>query len=338
MWVNQMIESAGGQHPRRPRGGRARAGADRARARGHGRALDVSAARRPGDHDLRGGPGAARVRGRQLGLHDQLPVRLSEREGERAGHLQGDEGGEVPARRPGHARAPRRSAGSTSASRPSPRTRTSPSRRSSAWSSPRTRSRPRSRAGCRRCARTSTTPRRSRRSIPASRRLIRESIDGRGAAPVRVARLPGPLAGDPERGPPDDRHRPRRPAGRPTTSCATSSSRRSTGRACCERRADRPTGARRRRRSPTGRRPSASSAWMLCAPAVIAMLLVTAYPIIYAVVLSVQERRPALPRRGRLRRASTTTSPCSPRACGGRASSTPSSSPSSRSRSSWCSG
>ncbi len=29
--------------------------------------------------------------------------------------------------------------------------------------------------------------------------------------------------------------------------------------------------------------------WMLCAPAVIAMLLVTAYPIIYAIVLSVQE-------------------------------------------------
>ena len=29
--------------------------------------------------------------------------------------------------------------------------------------------------------------------------------------------------------------------------------------------------------------------WMLCAPAVIAMLAVTAYPIIYAVVLSVQE-------------------------------------------------
>ena len=30
-------------------------------------------------------------------------------------------------------------------------------------------------------------------------------------------------------------------------------------------------------------------AWMLCAPAVIAMLLVTAYPIIYAVILSVQD-------------------------------------------------
>ena len=30
-------------------------------------------------------------------------------------------------------------------------------------------------------------------------------------------------------------------------------------------------------------------AWMLCAPAVIAMLLVTAYPIIYAIVLSVQD-------------------------------------------------
>ena len=30
-------------------------------------------------------------------------------------------------------------------------------------------------------------------------------------------------------------------------------------------------------------------AWMLCAPAVVAMLLVTAYPIGYAIVLSLQE-------------------------------------------------
>ena len=30
-------------------------------------------------------------------------------------------------------------------------------------------------------------------------------------------------------------------------------------------------------------------AWLLCAPAVIAMLVVTAYPIVYAVVLSLQK-------------------------------------------------
>ena len=45
-----------------------------------------------------------------------------------------------------------------------------------------------------------------------------------------------------------------------------------------------------------GRKPAATErarserrlGWMLCAPAVIAMLLVTAYPIIYAIVLSLQ--------------------------------------------------
>jgi multiple sugar transport system permease protein len=49
-------------------------------------------------------------------------------------------------------------------------------------------------------------------------------------------------------------------------------------------------------------------AWMLCAPAVLAMLLVTAYPIVYAVS------------------ASTSTSQSSPPTSGGRTCSTPSSS------------
>ena len=52
---------------------------------------------------------------------------------------------------------------------------------------------------------------------------------------------------------------------------------------------------RRRPRAPKQKKVSDRTkserklAWMLCAPAVIAMLLVTAYPIIYAVVLSLQK-------------------------------------------------
>ena len=46
---------------------------------------------------------------------------------------------------------------------------------------------------------------------------------------------------------------------------------------------------RRRRRITERTQAERRLAWKLCAPAVIAMLLVTAYPIMYAVVLSVQE-------------------------------------------------
>ena len=48
----------------------------------------------------------------------------------------------------------------------------------------------------------------------------------------------------------------------------------------------RPSRAHRAQRP--ARRPSASSAWLLCAPAVIVMLLVTGYPIVYAFWLSLQ--------------------------------------------------
>ena len=49
--------------------------------------------------------------------------------------------------------------------------------------------------------------------------------------------------------------------------------------------------------------------WMLCAPAVIAMLLVTAYPIIYAIVLSLQEVDLRFPDEGGFA-GSTTTRRC----------------------------
>ena len=58
----------------------------------------------------------------------------------------------------------------------------------------------------------------------------------RRRAPLGVARLPGHLAGDPGCDPPDHRHRPRGPERNLRRAAATSSSRRSTGRGCCERR------------------------------------------------------------------------------------------------------
>ena len=88
---------------------------------------------------------------------------------------------------------------------------------------------------------------------------------GRRAAAVGVARLPGPLAGDPATRctrPPTST--PTNPS-RPTTSCATTSSRPSTGRGCCEReRGDLQRPSARRQRKAQGHRPhrapSASSA------------------------------------------------------------------------------
>ena len=78
-----------------------------------------------GDHDLQRGIRGPRLRGGRLGLHGQLPVRLSVGEGQRAGRLQADR--RRASTRPWSRarRAPRRSAGSTSASRRSRRTRTS---------------------------------------------------------------------------------------------------------------------------------------------------------------------------------------------------------------------
>ena len=98
VWFNQMVESAGGQVLSGPTSSRSRR-TDDAGARGDGPAIDLGG-RRPGDHDLAGGPQPARLPDRKLRVHDQLPVRLPERRGRGARHLQGDEGGEVPGDRP----------------------------------------------------------------------------------------------------------------------------------------------------------------------------------------------------------------------------------------------
>ena len=52
----------------------------------------------------------------------------------------------------------------------------------------------------------------------------------------------------------------------------------------------RPRRPRRRKKAPlTGRaREERRLGWLLCAPAVVAMLLVTGYPIVYAIILSLQ--------------------------------------------------
>ena len=79
-------------------------------------------------------------------------------------------------------------------------------------------------------------------------------------------------------------------------------------------------------------------AWMLCAPAVIAMLLVTAYPIIYAFVLSLQEVDLRFPDEGGFVGLDNYATVLSSDLWWQGALQHRSSSPSSRSRSSSCSG
>jgi hypothetical protein len=82
-----------------------------------------------------------------------------------------------------------------------------------------------------------------------------------------------------------------------------------------------------------GARAERRLGWLLCAPAVIVMLAVTAYPIVYAIWLSLQRYDLRFPAKA-TSSGWPTTPPCSPAACGGRPSASPRSSPSSRSPSS----
>ena len=135
--VNQLIESAGTSilaGPKqvkldKPQTERALAVLGR---------LSKLARRRLEPHDVDRGHRAAGLRERQLDLHDQLLLRLSVGEVQRAGHLQGHGRGEVSAGRSRASRASRRSAASTSACRRSPSTPTRRSPPPSASSSPRT--------------------------------------------------------------------------------------------------------------------------------------------------------------------------------------------------------
>ena len=66
-----------------------------------------------------------------------------------------------------------------------------------------------------------------------------------------------------------------------------------------------------------GARAERRLGWMLCAPAVIVMIAVTAYPVVYAIFLSLQRYNLELPQASSSS-ASATTPPCSARRTGGR--------------------
>ena len=103
-----------------------------------------------------------------------------------------------------------------------------------------------------------------------------KTVDRERCSPAGDARLHRPLAGDPERAPPDRRRRSRGGRGGLREAQGLRRAGREEGGALVSDRVPRRDRAER-------------LGWMLCAPAVIAMVLVTAYPIGYALVLSLQE-------------------------------------------------
>ena len=122
VWINSMIGSAGGEILSGPTEVALEQGpTEEAIA---AMAEFASSPVAPPEHrHLDRGHGPAGLRGRRLELHDQLSLRIPERERERAGRLQADGRGEVPGDHRGHAIRVRRSGGSTSGYR---RTRTTP--------------------------------------------------------------------------------------------------------------------------------------------------------------------------------------------------------------------
>ena len=301
MWFNSLVASAGGsdRRPERQRQGRTTPPSAPPRSC---RALANEAAP-AGPGDQQGGPGAARLRVRALGLRGQLLVRLPER---RRGE------GKAFQKKIGWARYPR-----TEPDKPSrpplgginlgvgayskhpdlafdaaqlPRAAREPGR-----SPPR-------RAACRPPPRRSTTTRRSRRRSRSPTCCASRSSSG-APRPVTPAYSDISLAIQKTFHPPD-RHRPGR---RSQTSSRTASTRRPKGRSSDgggqrpSHRAPEPQ-PRERKQLTERARAERRLAWMLCAPAVIVMLVVTGYPIVYAIYLSLQTLRPALPRRQGVRR------------------------------------
>ena len=264
--------------------------------------------------------------------------------------------GPLPGDRAVAGRAGSRSAGSTSASAPTASTPTSPSRPPPASPARRTRSTRRSRAGCcpppRRCTTTRSSPtrRRTSRALGKTKKVkafpyadelkatladavLRPQTPYYNDVSLAIARTIHPTATSTPR----TTSKKLRDAidqalqGRGPAVMAPPSS------APATRRDHRAAAAKRE--SPSERaRAERKLGWMLCAPAVIVMLLVTAYPIVYAVWLSLQRYDLRFPTTDGVRRALATTARCSATASGGRTSTTRSSSPSSRWRSSWCSG
>ena len=84
-----------------------------------------------------------------------------------------------------------------------------------------------------------------------------------------------------------------------------------------------PPAKKRKPQLSEGARAERRLGWLLCAPAVIVMVAVTAYPIGYSIYLSLQRYDLRFPDQAEVHRARATTSPCSPRRTGGTPSGTP---------------
>ena len=117
-----------------------------------------------------------------------------------------------------------------------------------------------------------------------------QALDRVGWPAPAHSRLSGRQPGDSGLDPAPGQDRPQRREPRLRRAARQTSRTPSSGRACCEggglveaATAGRPAGGATKRT-----RSERRLGWMLCAPAVIAMLLVTAYPIRYAIVLSLQ--------------------------------------------------
>ena len=264
VWLNAMVESAGTESSP-GRASRARAGADRAGARADGRARQLRAPPTRRIDDLQRGHRAALLRGGQLELHAQLPVRLPERQGERARRLQ-EHRRRLPAGRPEQAEAPPLGGINLGVSSYS-------ENKDQAFEAIECMIQPANQieiAERGRPAAGARGPLRREGDREGLSRLRRPDprVDRRRRAAPGVARLPGPLAGDPAHDPPDRPTSPPTTRARPTRSSATTSSRRSTGRGCSEEARAARAGEAGRRRSPTATRAERKLGWMLCAPAV----------------------------------------------------------------------
>ena len=322
VWVNALIESAGDADPLGPGSGRPEAGPDRKGARGDGPAGQLL--RRAAEPlDLRRGHRPARLRGGRIGLHDQLHLRLRERPGEAPGHRQGDGLCPLSARSTRASRANHRSAASTSRSAPSRSTRTSPSTPRPAW--------PDGKSQLTAVELDGLPPSRSdlytdkvvTKAYPGFAALVKESIEESGAA-ADDARLPGRLARGPAHAAPAGQDRPRRHQLDLRRAEVEPRRRRQARRALlmeASASATRSASAAGSQRTRSERR----LAWMLCAPAVIAMLARHRLPDRLRDRPLAAADRPALPRRERLRRPRQLHRRCSAPSSGGPTSSTPSS-------------
>ena len=249
----------------------------------------------------RGGPGAPGLRVGPLRLPGELPVRVPERRGGGRGLPEEHGLGALPAHRQGQAEPPaarrhqhRRvvlleEAGPRLRRRGVPREPGAPGDRRGAG-------RPAAHHG------VGLRHAEGQEGVPVRRPAARVDRGRRAAA--GDAGLQRHLARDPEDLPPAGRDRSRTTS---WTSCATGWRRRPRGRSSDGGRAPPPRRpaappAPRRRASPTAPAPSASSRGCCARRRSIAMLLVTGYPIGYALLPVAPEVRPALPGRQGVRR------------------------------------